>query len=164
MSQITKTQAAEIAVKMITEKEAKVTNAKQLLVTAFTRIYLESIPEGLTSIHEKFPDYFNTRRGFNLSGNGFNYQFVQTDRLVPARGTTFCPSKSQAKELKPLFDRVEKEEKDYKDLKKELEITLINLKTFKRISDNLPEAIPFLPTKMTTALVVNLESLREKLK
>lgn len=57
----------------------------------------------------------------------------------------------------------EKAYADCQELKKETEQALINLRTFKNIRENIPEAGPFLPPPMSNSLVVNVESLNKKL-
>lgn len=49
-------------------------------------------------------------------------------------------------------------------LKSEIEQALLSLVTFKRVSENFPEAVPFLPKIQNTSLVVDLSNLRNKIK
>jgi hypothetical protein len=73
-----------------------------------------------------------------------------------------CP-----KELLKQFNKIQTLEKEIKDLKLEIETALYStLRTYKRVEESFPEALEFLPpmNNNKTALVVNLSSLRDKIK
>jgi hypothetical protein len=164
MSIITKTFAAEVA-KKLTEKKAKsLATAEANLKALLTEMYVRSLSPEVVKLFDKMPAYFKTRNDLQLSGNGFSYEWVGLSNSMPCISQYFTPDEDQAKILNTAIDERDAKKRELSGLKDELILTLLSLRSYKKIGEFLPEAIPFLPEKITTALAVNLSDLRDRLK
>ena len=164
MSNISKTQAEEIAVKLTATQQKEYDKARKETQTFFTEKYLATIPEEVKTLFEKYPSYFESRKDFQLQGNGFNWQYVNTLKEVPCAKRTYSPEPKEAEKLLKLLTVEESKRFELEKLRSEIEIALNSLRTFKRINESFPEASKYLSLKTSTALAVNLSEIREKLK
>lgn len=164
MSIITKTQAQEIAVKLTVNQQKEYDKARKETQTFFTEKYLATVPDEVKNLFEKYPSYFDSSKEFQLQGNGFNWQYVQTLKEVPYSKRTYSPDPKEAEKLLKLLNTEDCKRAELKKLRSEIEIALNSLRTFKRINESFPEASQYLTIKTSTALAVNLSEIREKLK
>jgi hypothetical protein len=135
----------------------------QELVTQF---YEQQTPVEVKKTFDTHPEWFSTRQRVDFSGQGFRYEQVTTTRSVicnQGQIATLPLTAKIADRLTKAKNKYEKADKECKALKDETETALINLRTFTRIRENIPAAIPFLPPPMSNALVVNVDSLNKKL-
>jgi hypothetical protein len=101
-----------------------------------------------------------------MDKKGFSGLSVQFTKALPAITTYNIRlelSDAEAKKAKELQNHYEKLKDDYKALFKETETALINLRTFKNVEKELPEATPYLPA-MGLTVIVDTTELRKKLK
>jgi len=82
---------------------------------------------------------------------------------LPSTETHYEITKEENKKLFTLVQKREKQKNEIKNLRKEIKQALINLKTFKRVETEFPEAFKFLPKNVSTALVVNVDSIKKQL-
>jgi len=164
MSKITRQIAENISAELTKKKALEITQLKQNLIDKFTDIYIKSLPKEVIDLHKKYPEYVNARFRLQLSGNGFQYQYIDLLESLPSKNSIFLPSEKDAKTLHFLINEVDEKEAEYKNLQIEISSLLLGLKTYNRVNSEFPEATPFLPKSMSTALMVNISDLREKLK
>jgi hypothetical protein len=163
---ISKDTAQQIAYKLTekSRKNAEVLNeAYRALVT---ELYESQTPDEIKEIFKKHPDWIYTRMEIVLDGNGFRYERVCTVRPVITNSNSEARMEMTNKVSTALTKAKtarDKAKAAHKSLVDETKTALLNLKTTKNISDNLPDAIPFLPPPMSNALVVNIDSLKKKL-
>lgn len=134
------------------------------LATAF---YEQQTPKEVIAMKDLHPDYFQTRQRVDFAGHGFRYEQVTSTRSVicnAGQTANLALTPKIADKLTKAKAKWEKADKECQALKAETETALLNLRTFARISENIPAAIPFLPPPMSNALVVNVDSLNKKLK
>jgi hypothetical protein len=164
---ITKQIANDVALKLL-EKKREVLKEKEKNISFRLRHMVEKhIPICVLDLSKKEPNYFTWSDNVSINGNGFNYKHFDLDKEVPSKhrfNTLFEPNETEAKELSSLINMFEKEKEEIKNLQKEIEITLFNLRTYNKVSENFPEALPFLPKGQNTSLSLNLSDLRNKLK
>lgn len=163
---ITKDLANQIAFKL-TEKSRLVVEAEKIAYqTLVTELYEKETPTAVRECFAKHPEWFSTRSNISFSGHGFRWESIKSiRRVIPniegdARLTL---TQKIADQLHKAQQKFEKADKFYKDLKQETETALVNLGTYKRIEENIPEAKKYLPPPMSNALVVNMDSLNKKL-
>jgi hypothetical protein len=161
---ITKTIASEVAEKLLSKKDLEIKEAG-LKLSEYAQAFVEAqIPKEVIEAYEKYKGYFNYRREFQLKGNGLNYEYVSCLNQLPYSNYLFEPNPEQAKVFRVLIDNLAKLRSERIKLKTELENAIFNLRTFKMVEENFPEAVPFLPKSQSTSLVVNLSEIRQKLK
>jgi len=164
MSRITKQIAENVAAQLTRKKNTEISSLKKELENKFSEIYLKTVPKEVLQLFEKFPDYVKTRRGLQCTGNGFEWQTLDFNKELPAYKNCFSPDELDAKELLELANKIKDKKQELFKLKAEIENVVFNLRTFKRVEIEFPEAVPFLPTTVSTALMVNISDLRNKLK
>jgi hypothetical protein len=167
MSRITKEIATQVARDLTTKKreELKVLDTK--FRSELKRMYVEDVPNEIKEISVKHRKYFDFRSRISLNGvNGFGYESYSIDGevIVPTSGAYYTNiSSDNAKILKKLENEFQDKKKELNELIKDLEILLYSLRTYSKVSEQFPEAIPFLPFRTTSALAINIQDLRNKL-
>jgi hypothetical protein len=167
MSRITKTIAENVAEKMVaTRIEAAKLKENIFLELLYDKVKYE-IPKDVLSFYEKHQNYFKNGSEVRVSGNGFDYQYFCLDKKLPRKDNygriEYFPSQKDAKELLSYMDAYQLVYKEAKELRKEIEVTLFNLRTYKSVQENFPEASEYLPKIQTTALALNISDLRNKI-
>lgn len=161
---ITKAIAVEVAEKLIQKQGLELKGLKEDLKQKLENIILGTIPKEIKDFYKKHPSYVETRQSFQLSGNGFEYQYLNTKNHIPAFKSSFQPNETDALLIKNSLNQIKDKEKEYKKLFSEIEVALFGLRTYKRVEENFPEAFLLLPNKITTSLAVNISDLRQKIK
>lgn len=166
MSRITQDLAGQIAYKLTEKSRAAAELLKKDYQQMTTDYYDQETPKEVAEVKAKHPDWFCTTRTIRLEGHGFRYETVTATHPVIKNKDhdaylTLTPKIASA--LTTAKRNWEKADAACKELKKETEHALINLRTYKNISENIPEAKAYLPPPMSNALVVNVDSLNRKL-
>jgi len=161
---ITKLIATEVAEKLTDKKRLEIVNLKTDLSLVFEGIVLKSIPDEVIKLYKKYPNHFETKRSFQLCGNGFEYQYLGVTKDIPHYKSSFTPNEEDSKLLINKLNEIKDLKKKYDELFKEIEITLFSLRTYKRVEENFPEAFLLLPNKTTYAVALNISDLRQKIK
>lgn len=164
MSRITKLIAENVAVKLTEKQALEIKELKTELSNKFTEIYLKTVPKEILDLHKKYPDFIETRSSFQMSGNGFQYQSLSLNSSFPAKNHCFSPNEVDAKMLLKLLNEIDKKKSELSKLKTEVEALVFGLRTYAKVNSEFPEATPFLPKTITSALMVNISDLRKKLK
>ncbi len=165
MSIITKAIASEVAVKLTAKKQDEIKKLDLKLKEQFEAVYLKSLPKDVVSAFENAPNYFNTSNSVQVSGNGFNWQSLGFTKKMPVlRNCSYQLSDKEATLFLKKYNEIEYKKSKCRDLIYEIENALVSLRSYKKISETFPEAIPFLPEKITTALAVNISDIQDKLK
>lgn len=164
MSLINKSIAHEVAVKLTAKKLEAIETLEKDLETTFTEIYKSSVPEKVLEVFELHPEYFDKRRDFQLTDKGCNYEYVHTVKDMPAKTRIFNPTEGQAKVLLKAYGIIQTKKKERNKLIQDVEVILNSLRSYKKIIELFPEAAPFLPEKITTALAVNISDIQKCLK
>jgi len=164
MSRITKLIAENVAAKLTEKQDSEIKELKSELSNKFTDIYLKTIPKEVLDFHKKYPEFIETRSNMQISGNGFQYQSLSLNKSFPAKNHIFLPNEKDAKTLLSLVNEISDKKSEHSKLKQEIEVLLFGLRTYTKVNSEFPEATPFLPKTITSALMVNISDLREKLK
>lgn len=167
MSRITKQIANDVTRSLMREKNETLKSMKNEFSEMVRNQYLKGIPKEIQEFFEKHRGFAKNSCTVYLTAHGFNRKNVS---IKEAPGCMSHPSISlDAKTGDKLFkfdSKIETMNKENDELFTSIENALLNLKTFKAVEKEFPEAVPFLPkyVGVSTALVVNLSSIREKLK
>lgn len=161
---ITKSIAEQTAKSLIEAKRKELESKKQDVKNFLTPIVKAKIPKEILSSYSNFPDYFSTYNYVRLVGNGFNYRNFNINEKLPLTKSEFNPDEKQAKKLSELVNKYD----DFRDKLNKLETELINaifnLKTYKSVEENFPEAFLLLPKIENNKVMINLSDIRNKLK
>ncbi len=170
MSRITK-QIAENTAKAMTAEKAKEAEALKLEFREIVRaVALKRVPEAVQALYREneFKPYLITREYFALNGHGFSYRGAYTDQEIPWSGKSNALelSREEGKILWELEKNYKKAEDRVLELRDEIEVALYDtLRTYKKVQEHFPEAFEYLPKlSSSTALSINLDTLRQKIK
>jgi hypothetical protein len=167
MTRITKEIATQVAVQLTSKKRELVKELDVKFRSELKRMYVEDTPIDIIQLEVKFPQYFEKRNRIGFNGtNGFGYEVYSIEGTVIAtiNGAYYTKiSPENSKILKTLDNEIQDKKKELKDLVTELEILLYSLRTYAKVTEQFPEAVPFLPYRTTSALAINIEDVRKKL-
>lgn len=164
MSRITNAVAQKIAEKLTEIKKNEIAKIEETINGIAYEIHYNSIPELVLKAFKDNPNYFNSHSSMNLFGPGLDHQSVKLRQRLPGKNYLISVGERDAGQLVKLFNKVADKKKNLKGLKEAIIISLINLRTFKNIEANFPEAFALLPPpNTTTALAIDLSALRNQL-
>lgn len=167
MSRITKEIATTVATQLTTKKREALKELDAKFRSELKRMYVEDTPSEIKELSVKFPKYFNFRNRISLNGvQGFGYEnyLIEGNVISDTNGGYYTNiSPENAKILKKLDNELQDKRNELTGLIKELEILLYSLRTYPKVAEQFPEAVPFLPFRTTSALAINIEDLRKKL-
>lgn len=170
MSRITKQIAEFVAEKMSAEKKQNLLIKKKELEVFVISEYMESVPKKIKEAFSKAEDkdYIISTSSIQFGGvHGLGFNYIKLGKRVPIRNIdrAFCPSKYAAKKIVSLERECKDLEKKYKEVHEGVYQALIGLKTYNNVEKEFPEAFEFLPAiEKSTAIMLNIDSLRQKLK
>lgn len=108
--------------------------------------------------------YLKTDQSISISGPGIKHAYETLTNTVPTKGSGIELPKELASKVEKLIQKSDKMWNEIKELRNEINASLLALGTFKRVQEQFPEAAQFLPkTSVSTSLVVNVSKLREKI-
>jgi len=163
---ITKSIAEYVAKQMVSEKKRLLQEKKDVLKSTCTEMYKRQIPKEVLSLWKNTPVWLKTTYSVRLNGDGFSYECQDIEELPrPNNREPFLAfENNEAETILSARNEIQKMNTEINSLKSEIEQALLSLVTFKRVSENFPEAVPFLPKIQNTSLVVDLSNLRNKIK
>lgn len=148
---ITKQQAHDAAVSLVKPMHDKLSNAELALKEAATCLYEKQLPKQVLELFKTHSGYFRKRSSVYFSITGSIYLTKQ----LPDGDYSF--SSKEIEQITKLYNAIETARDNYNKTKKEIEVTILTLGTYKRVVDQLPEVAPFLtPPAASTALMVNV--------
>lgn len=163
---ITKSIAEYVAKQMVLEKKRLLQEKQDALKAICTGMYKRQIPKEVFKLWEKNSTWLRSTNSVRLNGNGFSYEYQDIDEL-PKNGNRdpfLVFENNEAEKILSARNEIQKINNEIRSLQSEIEQALLSLVTYKRISENFPEAIPFLPKIQKASLVVDLSNLRNKIK
>jgi len=102
-----------------------------------------------------------------FNGNGFNFEHISSiEPVIQNKNKSYNSvilSNNFSEKMFKLKTKIDKFYKEYKTLWSETNNALLSLGTTKRIEDNFPEAIPYLPLSESLLPIANLENIRKKI-
>jgi hypothetical protein len=167
MSRITKQIAEEVAKKLVAKKRETLKLWKQVFSEKITKICHEKVPFEVLVVFEKHPKYFKTTNRFRPVGNGWNSQYLDLNTYLPNSNYDYFSFEMEVKTSNALLKEYNKnkdEQKQIDELQRDLVNTLLNLKTYKSVTENFPEAVEHLPKIVNNTVALNLSDIRNRIK
>jgi len=165
MSRVTKEIAKEVAKGLTANHLAQIEKINEKIATIAVSEASIQTPQEVKDFYKKHPSYCNVRTSIYLRGENMNQAWVQVPAL-PWKGdgsTLILPAETGAK-VQKLELKKRGIEKSMYELRKQIEQTVISLRTFKKVQEAFPEAAEFLPKGEAVYLpVVNLDVIRKEL-
>lgn len=159
--------ARQISYRMTEKKTKEVEKLYLDLRKYVTDEYNAITPKAVKMMFKKHPEWLYTTNTVKLEGCGFRYEYVTTITKVIAnkQSDAFMPvNKEVYGEALKLLNKHAEAKKAVESLQAEIRTALNGLKTFTQIQKHLPEAVKYLPKSTSMKLMVNFDTLREKIK
>jgi hypothetical protein len=167
MSRITIELAENIAKQLTAKKQQKLNDLNVKISKHVRDEVLKSIPEHVKMYFAEFPQYCYTHTQVTLVGNGCNHERVNVDEFPRERASNsyYTPSPFFGKEFPILINNKDALKEEIYKLKRDIENALKQMRTFKAVREQFPEAAAFLPANNKVYLPsLDLSQIRESLK
>ena len=154
----------------LTEKISKKISLKKINLESFViEIYLKTIPEKVLQSFSEHPNYHLRASSIILEGNGLNDGIPLSKGVIANTNYSkvlLVENIDDAKKISKDLNEIKKLEDKYSVIKSEITTTLLSLRTFKKIAEEFPEAVPFFPTnnENINAVSIPIKDIRSQLK
>lgn len=166
MSRITKQIAEITANELVKSKKEKIKNLESEFKEKLYQIVLQNTPDDVVKFYKKYPSFTKTNFYVEISGNGFEHQRITLDSSFPSKDANrfqFLPDPETAKELLTSFNQIKDLKESSDRLKSDLERAIFNLRTYKSVQENFPEAFLLLPKIENNSVQINLSDIRNRI-
>lgn len=161
MAVISKQVAHDVA-KLLAKKKKEEVNA---LVEKFNMYLIEeynkTLPPEVVEFAKKYPHYIEHRSYIRVTGNGFRFEdFSIEERVIIHKSSNyFEPNEKVAAVLVKMRNAYKNKREEYGKLVTDIENALIQLRTYKNIEAQFPNAVEFLPSKTVTSVAINFSDI-----
>lgn len=162
---ITKQIAEDVARQLCAEKQSEIKALKAQLKATVTSHYEAILPKDVLAFFKKYPSFVSTDSSVRIYGSGIDYRYFNFTQPMPSGDNCKLEIDDiSANYLTGLLNTIQDQEKSYNQLLKEIQLALINLRTYNNVREQFPEAGKILPIQQTsTAVMVNVADIRCKL-
>lgn len=163
-TRITKMAANQVAEILTSKKKEEVKKSKDKVSEFITTLFEANIPTSVMEAFTKFPKYFKNRSYVYLSGAGIqSYQSVQLSKNLPNSEDYLEMKPHHAEKFIKLNREFEEKKKELKKLQLDVETAVFNARTYKKIAELFPEAVPHLPAVFPPP-AINYSDIRKRIK
>lgn len=166
MSRITKQIAELTAKELVKSKVEKIKILESEFKEKIFQMVLQKIPDDVLKFYKEHPKFIKTNYYVEVSGNGFQYQRIMLDSSFPSKNgerLQLLPDPETAMQLLSRFDQITDMKESVEKLQCELVNAIFNLKTYKSVEENFPEAFLLLPKIENNLLQINLSDIRNRI-
>lgn len=165
---ITKDKASLVADRMTIKHNDVINEKKRLLNEYVGNLAVSKIPEAVKQMFKEYPEWVRSESTIRLKHyllNNYNYRNHYINVEIPCNDECcYVISDKEAEKVVKMVDEIESLRKERKQLKEEIEITVYNIRTYKRCETDFPEAFKWLPLeKPTTEISIKIDDIRKKL-
>lgn len=165
---ITKEKAELVAKKLTEKKVEKCKNLQNKLAEYVTEIAKSKVPKPVMDMYKEYPKYTKSKEySICIQGEGIDNYRLSSQGItekIPYTGEDVSVNKKQSDKIQKLHYKIEDAKKEIKQLQREIETAVYNLRTYNKCEKEFPEAFKHLPKEaITTALSVNISDIRNKL-
>lgn len=158
MGRISKVNVEGLVKFLLKKKTEKIKEIEVEISDYITTLVKERIPVEVSSLFTKFPEYFKTTTGVQVSGFGFNYKYYNTKfQCIKGSNGNFIQvilEKSEAVKLGKLDFLKEGLEKEKDSLGNDLKNLIFSLKTPTKVIETIPSSKEFFDTLIPACKVV----------
>lgn len=163
-TRITKMAANKVAEILTVKKRAEVKDAKDKMGEFVTALFEATVPTPIMESFAKFPQFFKRKGYVYLSGAGIqSYESVQLSKDLPNPEEQFQMKSHNAEKFIKLKRAWEEKKNELKKLELDVEKAVFNARTYKRIAELFPEAVPHLPAVFPPP-AINYSDIRKRIK
>ncbi|MEA5459132.1 hypothetical protein VB796_08795 [Arcicella sp. LKC2W] len=164
---ISKSTANDITKSILRLNQKEIDDLKKEFADKLRTEYLKTVPSKIKDVFKTNDNVFlKSTNTIKLCGNGWNYVEIHVDRIPTDEIyiVNFTPDEDISNKLMQEYNLIQDAEKAYNGLFIQVESLLINLRTYKRITENFPEAIPYLPKINKTEVAINIPDILSQIK
>lgn len=167
---ISKDLAKQIAERLLEKKAEGISKAQDALRKFTNEIVPTKIPDEVKQFAKRFPEYFEFSTSVRFccketNRSTYKWNSVDDSFVDKSEGSYMAITKSEYNEYEKLSDKIEKLKSDYNRSLQDVKAAIFNLRTDAKLREHFPEAAALIPKgNTTTALAVNIDSIRELLK
>ncbi len=164
---ITKEKAEFVAKKLTEKKMEKRQELINELKEYCTDIAVLKIPKEVIDVWKKHEKYINLRNYINIEGSGIdNYDLKRQDVVdyMPTDERNISVTKKESDYIQKMTWKINDMYNECRQLRREIENAVYNLRTYAKCEKEFPEAFKLLPKQaVSTALAVNINDIRNKI-
>lgn len=161
--QVTRSMADEAAKQLASQVfDKKIELAEQAERQFGDELIKKYIPAPILAVGVEYSSYFINKSKYLGFATSFGGQ-IQSNIVNPISNKYIQIEMEDYKHAKVLIDKRKKLQQNKGDYMSKVSDALLQLKSFKRIKENFPEALPFLNFAETTALIPQFTELRSLL-
>lgn len=167
MSRITKQIAESTAKALVQSKKEENKILEKEFESMIVNEVLKAIPKAILDFNKKYPRYVKGTMTVQLSGNGWDFQTVYLHVEIPSPGGNkiqLVPNEELSNSLLSLYNDFTHKKELVKKLERDLGNAIFNLRTYKSVQENFPEAFELLPKIVNNAVQLNLSDIRNRIK
>ena len=170
-TKISKQRANEVSKNMSDSViEPKKKELKLKLEAILEPFILAKIPKEIIELHAIYPSYFDKTSTFRpvLNGNGeFGVSMSKKYPSTGGYGVQIEISKEAYSKMLSIYRKIEDLSSKRYEIQRNIEATLLQLSTFKKINENFNEAMEFIPKEWMndtiTSVAIPISNLRDEL-
>jgi hypothetical protein len=161
---ITKALCEEIVSKLVDPITAKMKENEVKIAAIVQEAILAKCPKEVVTLWKAKSKHLYTRSSLTVYYLG-QYTYANFDVNVPWFSNQFNIENVETANKVQSFanDNITLKKKKF-ELSKELEVTILKLSTYARITEQFPEAASLLPTEKRMEIALNIQDTRDKLK
>lgn len=146
-ARITKEKAAQIALKLCEKKKDDLVEAESKLSFFVYDIAKRKTPKDVAIAFEKHKDYIRHGKFVYVSGQGIStWTSANLSESIPLKsGGTIEFTQQEAEKFLELSNKALKAKSNYKELVEKVENALLSCRTYSKVKELFPEALPYLP-------------------
>jgi hypothetical protein len=160
---ITKELTGKIVEKLVEPITLKMAENEEKIKSIVMDKMLSKCPDAVIEFFKLYPKYTNTERSICVHYLG-SYKSVYFKEGIPCSDNNAKFEGKVANDIQNLENQITTLKNKKRELSKELEIAILKLGTFARITEQFPEAAAFLPTEKKMEIALNIKDTRNKLK
>lgn len=169
MGKISQSAASTAAYKIAEPINVKAQQVMSQIEEFVVGIYLKDVPAEIKKLYETHPSWIKTTCDCYVTGPGlagsYHVSFKKNQPATKGHRPYIALSAKEAEKVVKLKDQHDNLLKKYRETKQEIEETILALGSHKKVADNMPEALRFLPDlPSNTGLMIQVEPVREKVK
>ena len=170
-TKISKQRASDVSKSMSDSViEPKKKELKLKLEAILESFILSKIPKEVVGLYQIYPSYFDTTSTFRPVLNGSGEFGVSMSKKYPSTGgygVQIEVSKEAYSKMLNIYRKIEDLSSKRYELQKNIEATLLQLSTFKKINEKFNEAMEFIPQEWMsdaiTSVAIPISNLRDEL-
>jgi hypothetical protein len=162
--------AAGIAARKIAEPiNVKAQQVMSQIEEFVVAIHLKDVPAEIKKLYETHPLWVRQSSDCYVTGPGlagsYYVEFKKSQPAIKGNRPYIALNAKEAEKVVKLKNQHDDLVKKHRETKQEIEETLLALGSHKKVADNMPEALRFLPdVPSNVGLMVQVEPVREKVK